>query len=178
MGVVKLPCTLLVFAAGGESSYIIRFTKQDASSLFRAWKERIIILLCITMSSGGKGICSELNAACGPEYDGFFGIEIEHDDSSEYMIAVASTLPESDNLKEYTIPACTWAVFPGKNFFAEEFAEAESAIKFDERLYSEWLPTSGYEIAGHLDVHLLLPTDDFENAPFERWLPVKKLTER
>jgi len=120
----------------------------------------------------------ELNAACDTklsELSGFFGIEIERDDNHEYMIAVASTLPESDSLKEYIIPAHTWAVFPRENFFAEDYAEANSAVKFDERLYSEWLPTSGYEIANRLDIHRLLPTNDFENAPFERWLPVKKI---
>ena len=119
----------------------------------------------------------ELNAACDsklPKHCGFFGIEIEHGDSNEYMIAVASTLPESGSLKEYIIPAHTWAVFPRENFFAEDYAEAEAAIKFEERLYSEWLPTSGYEIANSLDVHLILPTEDLENAPFEQWLPVKK----
>ena len=124
-------------------------------------------------------VWKELNAACNtklPELEGFFGIEIERDESSEYnyMIAVASTLPESDNLKEYIIPAHTWAVFPGKNFFADEYADAESSIKMEERLYSEWLPTSGYEIADGLDVCLILPTEDLENAPFERWIPIKK----
>jgi len=124
-------------------------------------------------------IWNELNATCEPtlpELAGFFGIEIERDESAEYhyMIAVASTLPESDNLKEYIIPAHTWAVFPGKNFFGEEYADAQSSIKMEERLYSEWLPTSGYEIADGLDVCLILPTNDLENAPFERWIPVKK----
>jgi len=122
-------------------------------------------------------IWNELNAVSEtklPELDGFFGIEIERDDKCEYMIAMASSLPESDNLKEYIIPAHTWAVFSGKNFFSEEYSDAESAIKLEERIYTEWLPTSGYEIADSLDVHLLLPTSDLENAPFEQWLPVKK----
>ena len=122
-------------------------------------------------------IWNELNAVSEtklPELDGFFGIEIERGDKCEYMIAVASSLPESDNLKEYIIPAHTWAVFSGKNFFADEYSDAESAIKLEERIYTEWLPTSGYEIADSLDVHLLLPTSDLENAPFEQWLPVKK----
>ncbi|MCL2842060.1 MAG: AraC family transcriptional regulator [Oscillospiraceae bacterium] len=126
-------------------------------------------------------ICNELNAACDtkrPELNGFLGVEIERNDSCEYMIAVASTLPEHGSLKEYIIPAHTWAVFPGKNFFAEEYAESEVAIKFEERVYSEWLPTSGYEIADGLDVHLLFATSDLENAPFERWIPVKKLAEK
>ena len=123
-------------------------------------------------------ICNELNAACDitlPELDGFFGIEIENNDSAEYMIAVASTLPASGNLKEHIIPAHTWAIFSGKNFFAEDYADAESSVKFEERIYSEWLPTSGYEIADSVDIHLIFSTEDLSNAPFERWLPVKKV---
>ncbi|MCL2828854.1 MAG: AraC family transcriptional regulator [Oscillospiraceae bacterium] len=126
---------------------------------------------------GQGNLCSELNAACNSEYNGFFGIEIEKEngDGGEYIIAVASSAPESGSLKEYIIPAHTWAVFPGKNFFAEEYADAESATKLEERIYSEWLPTSGYEIADRLDLHFNFATNDLENVPFEQWIPVKKI---
>lgn len=121
-------------------------------------------------------IWQELNAACGPEYYGFWGIEIERvDGTGEYMIAVASSLPESGRLKEYIIPAYTWAIFPGKNYFTEEYADAQSAKKLDERIYTEWLPTSGYEIADRLDVSFIFGTNDLERAPFEQWLPIKKI---
>jgi len=122
-------------------------------------------------------IWKELNAACEPtlpELAGFFGIEIEHNEGNRYMIAVASSQPESVNLKEYIISAHTWAMFLGKNFFADEYSDAESSIKLEERIYTEWLPTSGYTLADSLDVHLLHPTDNLENTPFEQWLPVKK----
>jgi len=126
-------------------------------------------------------LCKELNAAANaqhpPIYNGFFAIEIErgNDNSCEYMIAAASTLPEGGNLKEYIIPAHTWAVFPGKNFFADEHSTIESAIKHEERIYTEWLPTSGYEIADRLDVSFTFATEDLANMPFERWLPVRKV---
>ena len=124
-------------------------------------------------------LCNELNAACNSGfsgYNGFFGIEIEEEDGTgAYMIAVASSSPESGNLKEYIVPAHTWAIFPGKNFFTEEYADAESAIKLEERIYSEWLPTSGYEIADRLGVHFNFGTDDLEKVPFEQWLPVRKI---
>ena len=127
-------------------------------------------------------LCKELNAACNTispitgqlEFDGFFGIETERNNGGEYMIGVASTLPASGNLKEYILPAHTWAVFLGKNFFADEYSDAESAVKLEERLYSEWLPTSGYEIADGLNVSFMFATEDLTNAPFETWLPVKK----
>jgi len=127
-------------------------------------------------------LCNELNAACNvkypdgsiTKYNGFFGIETEHNNGGEYIIAVASPMPENENLKEHTIPAHTWAIFKGKNFFAEEYADAASAIAIEERIYSEWLPSSGYEIADNVNVTLLLPTTDLEHTPFEIWLPVKK----
>ncbi|MCL2563414.1 MAG: AraC family transcriptional regulator [Oscillospiraceae bacterium] len=130
---------------------------------------------------GNGKLCSELNAAINvkysdgslTKYNGFFGIETEHNNGGEYMIAVASPAPESNTLKEYTIPAHTWAVFPGKNFFEDE-ENADSFIQYDGRIYSEWLPSSGYEIADCISVQFLLPTTDLEKAPFEIWVPVKK----
>jgi len=130
--------------------------------------------------SNGK-ICRELNAAGNvkypdgslPKYNGFFGIETEHNNDGEYMIAVASPMPENDSLKEYIIPAHTWAIFSGKHFFEDEDS-ADSFIQYEERIYSEWLPSSGYEIADSISVQFLLATTDLENAPFEIWLPVKK----
>ena len=107
-------------------------------------------------------------------YDGYFGIEVAHDNGGQYMIAVASPAPEDDRLTAYTIPGHTWAIFKGNNFFAEEYNTAASAIAVEERIYSEWLPSSGYEIADSICMHFLLPTEDLANAPFEIWLPVRK----
>jgi len=132
-------------------------------------------------ANGNGKICSELNAAINvkypdgslSKYNGFFGIETEHNDGGEYMIGVACPAPENDMLKEYVIPAHTWAIFSGKNLFADE-EDADCFVKYEERIYSEWLPSSGYEIADTISVHFLLATSDLENAPFEVWLPVKK----
>jgi len=158
-----------------------------SSDVTKAYEEAeaLWVKVLFEMDTNGNAVaqgnlCNELNAACNSGfcgYNGFFGIEIEHDNGGEYMIAVASSSPESGSLKEYIIPAHTWAIFPGKNFFAEEYADAESAIKLEERIYSEWLPTSGYEIADGLDVHFNFATSDLENVPFEQWLPVKKRDE-
>jgi len=134
---------------------------------------------------GNGKICSELNTAINSDvkypdgsvtrYNGFFGIEKEHNNGGEYIIAVASPMPVNDSLKEYIIPAYTWVIFSGKNFFEDE-DNADSFIKYEERIYSEWLPSSGYEIADSISVQFLLPTTDLENAPFEIWLPVKKMS--
>jgi len=155
---------------------------SDATKAYEE-AEALWLKVLFELDANGEAIaqgnlCNELNAACNSEfsgYNGFFGIEIEHDEGGEYVIAVASSSPESGSLKEYIIPAHTWAVFPGKNFFAGEYADADSAIKLEERIYTEWLPTSGYEIADRLDLHFNFATDDLENVPFEQWLPVRKI---
>ena len=131
-------------------------------------------------------LVDELNAAVNvkypdgsiTKYNGFFAIETTQHNGGKYMIAVASPMPESNNLKEYTIPAHTWAVFPGKNFFADEYSDVDAATQLEARLYSEWLPSSGYEIADDINVNFILPTNDLTIAPFEIWLPVKKATSR
>ena len=65
-------------------------------------------------------------------------------------------------------------MFPGKNFFADEYSDAQSSIRLEERIYTEWPPASGYEIAEGIDIHFLPATDYLENAPFETWLPINK----
>ncbi len=91
-------------------------------------------------------------------------------DSWEYYISVASDLPLPDDLPdlcEYTVPACTWAVFPGKGMMPLSIQELE------KRIVTEWLPTSGYEYANAPDIEVYLNPDPM-NAEFEVWLPVVK----
>lgn len=88
-----------------------------------------------------------------------------------YYIAAASDLPIPEDLKdtlsEYTVPACTWAVFSGKGTMPDSVQELE------KRAVTEWLPSSGYEYADAPDIELYLNADP-ANAVFEVWLPVHK----
>ena len=86
-------------------------------------------------------------------------------ESARYYIAVASSAPAGEGLEEYTVPAFTWAVFPG----AGEGAPAIQAL--ERRVVTEWLPTSGYEYAEGPDVEVYL---DPECTKFEVWIPVVK----
>ena len=69
----------------------------------------------------------------------------------KYFIAVAST-KETDDFDEYIVPASTWAVFPGSG-------TNQSIQELEQRIVTEWLPTSGYE---------------YGNAQYEVWIPVTK----
>ena len=92
-------------------------------------------------------------SACGSEEDW------------RYFIAVASTQPAGD-FEEYTVPAATWAVFPGQG--------ANLSIQdLERRAVTEWLPTSGYEYGSAPDVEVYLNPDP-NNAVYEVWIPVVK----
>lgn len=86
-------------------------------------------------------------------------------DDPRYFIAAASSAPAVDGLEEYTVPALTWAVFPGGG------DSAEAVQRLQRRVVTEWLPTSGYEYAEGPDLEVYL---DPECAKFEVWIPVVK----
>jgi len=83
----------------------------------------------------------------------------------KYFIAVSST-KEAEEFEEYTIPAGTWAVFPGEG-------TNQSIQELEQRIVTEWLPTSGYEYANAPDIEVYLNPDP-QNAQYEVWIPVTK----
>lgn len=92
-------------------------------------------------------------SACGDE------------DAWRYYIAVATT-KERGEFEEFTVPAATWAVFPGTG-------TQTSVQDLERRIVTEWLPTSGYEYGNAPDVEVYLNADP-QNARYEVWIPVVK----
>lgn len=82
-----------------------------------------------------------------------------------YYIAAASTR-SGEGLEEFTVPAATWAVFPGEG-------TNQSIQDLERRVLTEWLPSSGYEYGNAPDVEVYLSPDP-EHARFEVWIPVVK----
>lgn len=85
----------------------------------------------------------------------------------KYFIAVSSTSPLDDTLEEYTVPAFKWAIFSGEGVCPQAIQDLE------QRIVTEWLPTSGYEYDDGPDIELYLAPDP-QNAKFEVWIPVRK----
>ena len=110
------------------------------------------------------GTIPRLAALMDGEPKGLLGV-CDGLDSSRYYIAAASSAPAGEGLEEYTVPAFTWAVFPGKG----DSAAAVQAL--ERRVVTEWLPTSGYEYAEGPDVEVYL---DPGCTKFEVWIPVVK----
>lgn len=82
-----------------------------------------------------------------------------------YYIAV-STSRENSGFEEYTVPAATWAIFPGEG-------TNQSIQELERRIVTEWLPTSGYEYGSAPDIEVYLNPDP-QNAKYEVWIPVVK----
>ena len=98
---------------------------------------------------------------------GLLGVSACGDEEEwRYFIAVSSSQPAPEGLEEYTIPAFTWAVFPGGG-------TGRSIQELEQRIVTEWLPTSGYEYADGPDVEVYLNPDP-QNTQYEVWIPVVK----
>lgn len=83
----------------------------------------------------------------------------------DYFIAVAST-KEAEGMQEYMVPAATWAIFYGEGTNL-------SIQNLEQRIITEWLPTSGYEYGNAPDIEVYLNADP-QNAKYEVWIPVHK----
>lgn len=88
-------------------------------------------------------------------------------DDWEYYVAVASDGTVPEGLRQWQIPACTWAVFAGRGPMPDAIQELQ------RRIITEWLPSSGYQYANAPDLEVYLEPNPAD-AVFEIWLPVEK----
>ncbi len=111
------------------------------------------------------GTIPKLAAKMNSQPVGVLGVSVcnEAAENWRYYIAVAST-DDAGEFEEYTVPAFTWAVFPGQG-------SGISIQQLEQRIITEWLPTSGYEYANGPDVEVYLDPNP-ENTKYEVWIPV------
>lgn len=91
------------------------------------------------------------------------GTEIDH------YIGVATDKPHSEKWEELNVPASSWAVFTARGKFPETLQNTWA------RIYTEWFPTSGYELSEGPEL-LWNENKDTSLPDFhsEIWIPVKK----
>ena len=82
-----------------------------------------------------------------------------------YYIAAASG-KEAEGLETFTVPAASWAIFPGEG-------TTQSLQELERRILTEWLPSSGYEYGNAPDIEVYLNADP-QDAKYEVWIPVVK----
>ena len=109
----------------------------------------------LSNNDGVVGLCADM-------YDGGF----------DYWIGCMSDKACPDNLEEITIPASYWAVFEVIGSMRPLPNPMQDIWK---RIYSEWLPNSGYQ-------HAMIPEIEYyssgdmmaEDYRSEIWIPIKK----
>jgi len=86
-----------------------------------------------------------------------------------YYIAVATNSKTPEGLDEFSVPACTWAIFECTGAMPTAMQELQ------KRIATEWLPTSGYEYGCNLAIEVYPEGDQTKgNYKCEVWLPVVK----
>ncbi len=99
---------------------------------------------------------------------GVLGVSVCNDNEEwRYFIAVSSSLDTDNSLDEYIVPACTWAIFNGSGTNI-------SIQELEQRIITEWLPTSGFEMDNGPDIEVYQNPDP-NNMQYEVWVPIKKV---
>ena len=111
-----------------------------------------ICRLLDTEPNGCLGICGDM-----------------YNDGFDYWIAVATTKACPPELEKMEIPASTWAIFEVIGAMPKAIQEVWG------RIFSEWLPESGYEHARAPEFELYLDGDiSSPEYKSEIWIPVVK----
>lgn len=117
-----------------------------------------------------SGIVPAIISLLNNEPNGLLGVSTcMNGQDLDYYIAVATDRETPAGMVEYTIPACTWAVF-------ECVGAMPTAIQeLQKRIITEWLPTSGYEYANAPDIEVYFEGDQqADDYRCEVWLPITK----
>lgn len=155
----------------GEMNY--RIETKDAfriigvsQSLNREIEKNFAIVPQMWQNAATDGTIQKLAGLMDGQPMGLLGVSAcGEEEEWKYFIAVSSTKP-GEEFEEYTVPAATWAIFAGEgtNLAIQEL---------EQRIVTEWLPTSGYEYGNAPDIEVYINPDP-ANARFEVWIPVVK----
>lgn len=166
------PITFKITLKGAEEMNY-RIEKKDAfriigisAPLHKEIESNFTIVPQMWQEAAMNGTIQKLSEMMDAKPYGLLGVSACGDEEDwRYFIAVSST-KEAPEFEEYVIPASTWAVFPGEG-------TNQSIQELEQRIVTEWLPTSGYEYANAPDIEVYLNPDP-QNAQYEVWIPVSK----
>ncbi len=166
------PITFSIAVKGAEEMNYRMVTKEAfrivgvSAPLHKELEQNFTVVPQMWQEAAGNGTIEKLAGMVDAPPAGLLGVSACHDEEQwKYWIAVSST-KDCGEFEEYTVPACTWAIFPGSG--------ANLSIQnLEQRIITEWLPTSGYEYANAPDIEVYLNADP-QNAQYEVWIPVRK----
>lgn len=166
------PLTFKITVKGVEEMNY-RIEKKDAfriigvsSPLEKEIEKNFEVVPKMWQDAAVNGTIPRLAGLMDNEPKGLLGVSACNDaEQWKYFIAVSST-KEAAEFEEYIIPAATWAIFSGTG-------TNSSIQELEQRIVTEWLPTSGYEYANAPDIEVYINPDP-ANAQYEVWIPVIK----
>ena len=120
--------------------------------------------------TGASGVIPQILSLMDREPYGLLGVSTcMNGEDLDYYIAVASEKERLENMVEYIVPDCEWAIFECVGSMPASIQELQ------KRIITEWLPTSGYEYANAPDIEVYFEGDQqAEDYKCEVWLPIIK----
>lgn len=144
------------FRVAGVSSPMETDMEKNFSVIPLFWDKCLsngtIEKLCGIMDDNRKGVLGISKCVC--------------DEGWKYYITVFAG-GSCEGFETLDIPSRTWAIFEGSG------KSPEAIQVLEKRIFTEWLPSSGYEYDQWPDVEFYISPDP-KNAVFEIWIPVKK----
>ena len=104
------------------------------------------------------------------EMPAVLGISACQEEEWKYWIGVCTSKEAEAPLEILELPAATWAIFSGTGPMPKACQELE------KRIFTEWLPNSGYEYGKGADIEVYYNADPADSV-FEIWIPVVKKAE-
>lgn len=160
-------------AVKGASEMNYRIETKDAfrmigvsAPLHQEIEKNFSIVPQMWQNAVANGTIQKLAGMMDTPIKGLLGVSACNDEEEwKYFIAVSSTQANGE-FEEYIVPASTWAIFSGSG-------TNQSIQELEQRIVTEWLPTSGYEYVNAPDIEVYLNPDP-QNAQYEVWIPVTK----
>ncbi len=173
VAVKSFPAIAFTIAVKGVEEMNYRIETKDAfriigisAPLHKEIEQNFTVVPQMWQKAAMNGTIQKLASIMDSPPRGLLGVSACNDDEQwKYFIAVSSTKSHSE-FEEYTVPPSTWAIFPGSG-------TNHSIQELEQRIVTEWLPTSGYEYANAPDIEVYLNPDP-QNAQYEVWIPVRK----
>jgi len=157
----------------GDKKMECRIEKKEAfriigisRPLSKEMEENFEVVPKMWMDAVADGTVQRLAEMMDMQPMGILGVSVcGNEEPWKYFIAAASS-KRDDSLEEYMVPASTWAIFAGSG-------KNTSIQEMEQKIFTEWLPSSEYEYGHAPDIEVYLNPDP-ENTQYEVWIPVVK----
>ena len=132
--------------------------------------QNFVIIPKFWEEAGTNGSCDKLMAHCSAEDKAIYGVCYNFKtDDFDYMIGVNSGEENIDGCEVLNVPELTWVKFECRGKMPDAMQNVW------KRIFTEWLPTSGYMHDDGPEIEWYSEGDpNGENYLSEIWIPIKK----